>query len=104
MKAQHIRNFVTEAKRNLQPPQHAVNGFSFDLIDRPGHFDPYTEEAATIAGFPLPEDAPHVAAFFYITDDYEAFLEALRESNQEHPANTNGLPWIAKAEYEEIFS
>lgn len=104
MKSQHIRNFVTEAKRNLQPPQHAVNGFSFDLIDSPDHFDPYTEEAAAKAGFPLPENAPRVASFFYPTDDYQAYLNALRESNQEHPANIEKLPWIAKGTYEEIFS
>ncbi len=68
-----------------------VDGFLFNL-DAPNLFDPYKKEPMKLTGF-WDDDAPAVEGFVYVSDEYIAFVEALIESDSQHPGNFNNLPW-----------
>lgn len=72
-----------------------VTGFQF-ILDNPESltFNPHCVESATVAGFDHKQGMPSVEGFFYISDEYNAYLQALTETNTEHPANTEQLKWI----------
>lgn len=75
-----MRNAVTAER-------FSVDGFQF-VLDNPENktFNPHCIESAAVAGFPVQNGMPSVAGFFYISDAYQNYLQALAESGQKHPA------------------
>lgn len=94
MKNSHTRNFIDKIKDDLGKPNFPVDGFTFSLDDNSKRFNPYTQSSADRAGFPFQEGMPRVNSFFYVTDDYQAYIFTLKESGEEHPENIKKLPWI----------
>ena len=93
MKNAQIQSFIAKVKYDLAVPHYAVEGFNI-VLDDPTRFDPYSWEHAEIAGFPFQEGMPKVKGFFYLSDEYEAYLDVLKETKIEHPANIKKLEWI----------
>ncbi len=94
MRNQVARNLLDIARADLLIQPFGVEGFGY-ICDRGGNeFDPYTNDHAETAGFPFREGMPVVEGFFYLSDEYAAYLATLIEQKLEHPANTNKLPWV----------
>ena len=93
MKNAQVQSFIDKVREDLAVPQYPVDGFTIHL-DLPTHFDPYTWNASEKAGHPFRKGMPEVEGFFYLSDEYEAYLNVLKETKTEHPANTEKLPWI----------
>jgi len=91
MKNNHTRNLIDKMKEQHGKPRFEITGVTF-VLDNPDHFDPYTKEACKTSGF-FDEKQPQPEGFFYLSDEYERYLISLKETKQEHPANTNNLQW-----------
>ena len=63
---------ISDYHRQLSRKDH-ISGFDFILDSED---DPYTVEAATAAGFPPQPGEPAIEGFFYLTDEYAAYLES----------------------------
>ncbi len=94
MRNQNTRNFLDRAKEDLRIQPHTVDGFDFTCDRGAGEFDPHQRFPAEEAGFPVLDEHPTVAGFFYLTDAYKAYIDTLIEQKLEHPANDNHLPWV----------
>ena len=84
MRQQNIRNFIDNAFEAITEPEYRVTGFDF-ILDTEDTFNPYHPAASLAAGFEVREGQPMVNGFFYSSDDYEAYLVALKESGLPHP-------------------
>ncbi len=93
MKNQQVQSFIDKIKDEISAPTFPVVGWFFTLDDGSEKFDPYTQKAADIAGFPFIEGMPQPAGFFYVSDNYQAYLNALLKTQTEHPANTKKMEW-----------
>ena len=91
MKNNHTRNLIDKMKEQHGKPTFEVTGFDF-VLDNPDHFDPCTEEACKTANF-WQEGQPQPDGFFYLSEEYDQYLQTLKETDQEHPANTEKLQW-----------
>ena len=83
-------NAVTDMTDKLNVKPYPVHGFSFEYPDLLTHFNPLTQEASTIAGFPRKKGMPEIKGFFYPSKEYLDYLTTI----QDHPANINNLPLI----------
>ena len=84
---------VDDIKDMLRGEEYPVLGFDV-ILDEPEKFNPYCWESAEVAGFGYKQGMPDSQSFFYLSDEYEAYLTVLIESGLPHPANTDGRPWI----------
>ena len=84
---------VDEVKELMREKPHPVLSFEV-VLDDPMKFNPYCWDAAEQAGHFWEQDMPTKDSFFYLTDEYEEYLTDLIGAGEEHPANTNALPWM----------
>ena len=92
-----VLNTIMAIVHDHTPPPFAVEGFEV-ILDDPSLslFDPYCWESASEAGFVWHFGMPSEAGFFYLSNEYEAYLALLTETATEHPANSQSLPWVQR--------
>jgi len=93
MKNAQVQSFIDKIRDDLAIPEFRVDGWVF-YLDSPGYFNPHTKECAAACGFELPEGAPDVSGFYYSDGNYDNYLADLIARGEEHPLNTEGLPWV----------
>ncbi len=90
-----LERALTAMEDALVEKPYSVTGFMFALDSEEETFDPYCLESASVAGFHFESGQPIVEGFFYLSSEYQAYLEALVESGNEHPHNKACFPWCS---------
>ena len=88
----HINSRLIKIEEDLKEPPYPVLAFDV-ILDDPAMFDPYCWDSAEQAGHFWEEGMPNKDGFFYLTDEYEAYLAVLFETGKQHPANTDQKLW-----------
>ncbi|WP_415408224.1 hypothetical protein ACLHDG_06640 [Sulfurovum sp. CS9] len=101
MKNAQVMTFIDKLKDELATPEYEVLGWSF-VLDDPNKFNPHCQESADIAGFPHRLGMAQGSGMFYVSEEYGNYLDVLRETGTEHPANIYNLEWIEQVENDSL--
>ncbi len=85
-------NFLEKVRADFAITKYAITGFEFS-VDDSSRFDPFCDEALLDAGFVIDKDQPTSDEFFFLTPEYEQYLQKLIDTGKEHPSNKDGLVW-----------